>query len=813
MASLRTPIRALALLILVALCWGGAVLAQDAAAALRAKLNAARSQLDTIEATLGRSALDDGGLVRLRNAIDQPRGDLVVLQGEVGGPRDASKARLDKLGKPPQAGEPPESAEVSAARKREQDLFGDLDGMAREAQVQVVRADQLANTITERRREAFAQKLTERTSSIIDPFFWIGVFSDLPRIGWSLSILARDAWGYFTSHLGPAPLGLAVPILAAGILAARFLRRRILHIRERLAAGERGSRRFRGALDIVLGIVYAIVGWPMAALIPVLALQTADLLPEPVLERFGYGIVGALLIAVIYQATGDGILAVDRPALRLLPLGDWAVQRIRRRTRWIAVVLGLYALAQTVGKATYAPISLTVASTALCSLLFALISTSLLVRLRDREATGPDGEARPEGEVNKLDILRPLLWIAVIAVIVCLLTGYVALASFFAFFPLIVVFMATIAYVLMTLIDTFLTETLTGDGRRSRAVAGAIGVSSQNIAVAATFLSGILRFVVIAAALMIVTGPLGFYSADMLSAIQRAYFGFQIGEITISPSSILTGAVLFAVVLGVTRLVRAWIHATLLPRTTLDAGLQNSIATIVGYVGVVLAIAVALSEIGLDLQNFAIVAGALSVGIGFGLQSIVSNFVSGLILLAERPIRVGDIIAVSGEEGFVRRISVRATEIETYDRATLIIPNSALISGTVKNWVYANSWARVRVALSIGYDSDIDAVRQAMLSSADDDPRILPSPPPRVFIAKLGDAAIEVELVAVVASVETLSAVRSDLHLRILKAFRAKGLRVAAQLPAAPPPVVVSLAEALGSLEAGRQTGDSAPKA
>jgi len=139
----------------------------------------------------------------------------------------------------------------------------------------------------------------------------------------------------------------------------------------------------------------------------------------------------------------------------------------------------------------------------------------------------------------------------------------------------------------------------------------------------------------------------------------------------------------------------------------------------------VLAGAIALSEVGLDLQNFAIVAGALSVGIGFGLQSIVSNFVSGLILLAERPIRVGDIIAVSGEEGFVRRISVRATEIETYDRATLIIPNSQLITGTVKNWVYGNTWSRVRVTLSIGYDADVEAVRAAMLAAAEGDPRIV----------------------------------------------------------------------------------------
>src|SRR5204862_3880697 len=128
------------------------------------------------------------------------------------------------------------------------------------------------------------------------------------------------------------------------------------------------------------------------------------------------------------------------------------------------------------------------------------------------------------------------------------------------------------------------------------------------------------------------------------------------------------------IVLALTRFVQRWLEARLLPHTAFEPSLQMSIATIFGYVGVIIAIVLALAELGIDLQKIALVAGALSVGIGFGLQSIVSNFVSGIILLAERPIRVGDTIAVKGEEGWVRRISVRATELETCERASVIIP-------------------------------------------------------------------------------------------------------------------------------------------
>jgi small-conductance mechanosensitive channel len=620
-------------------------------------------------------------------------------------------------------------------------------------------------------------------------------------------LTAQDTANYFSRRAEIFPLAIALGIVFGGALLARLVRRRLRLMRAHLAERESGSARFRGSLETVLSILYALAGWPMVALVPVAALRIADLVPERTLDQFGYGLFGALVIAVLFDATGEGVLAVGKPQLRLLPLSDWAARRIRRRIRWIAIVLGAYAFAQAVGRAIYAPISLTVATTALASLILALIATTLLVRLRSAPSEEElEASGTPE-TINRLDILRPFLWIATIAIYVCLLTGYIALAGFFAVVPVATLFIAAVAYVLITLIDTTLTEGL-ADGRHARAVARAIGMSPKNIAFGGTLLSGLLRFLVIAVAVLTVASPFGFYSADIFSATQRAFFGFSIGDFTISPSSILLGLALLGVILGVTRLVQNWIRGTLLPRTTLDAGLQNSIATIVGYVGVVLASAVALSEVGLDLQNFAIVAGALSVGIGFGLQSIVSNFVSGLILLAERPIRVGDIIAVGGEEGFVRRISVRATEVETYDRATLIIPNSQLITGTVKNWVYGNTWSRVRVTLSVGYDADVEAVRAAMLAAADGDPRILPTPPPRVFLGKLGDASLEFELIAVVASVETVLAVRSDLHLRILKIFRAKGIRVAAQLPAAPAPVVVSLEEALGAVEIARKAAN-----
>jgi len=188
----------------------------------------------------------------------------------------------------------------------------------------------------------------------------------------------------------------------------------------------------------------------------------------------------------------------------------------------------------------------------------------------------------------------------------------------------------------------------------------------------------------------------------------------------------------------------------------------------------------ALAEAGIDLQKIALIAGALSVGIGFGLQSVVSNFVSGLILLAERPIRVGDSIVVKGEEGWVRRIRVRATEIETFERASVIIPNSELITGVVKNWTHANTMGRIILKIGVDYASDPEQVRDLLLACANEHPQVVDVPPPRALLLNFGDNALEFELRCVVKDFDWSLVVKSDLYFAILRRLRAAGIRIPA---------------------------------
>ena len=273
--------------------------------------------------------------------------------------------------------------------------------------------------------------------------------------------------------------------------------------------------------------------------------------------------------------------------------------------------------------------------------------------------------------------------------------GYVAFATF------LIDQLVWIGLILATLLiamafgDEFTTGALGGETRIATILQANTGLRRRSLQQIALLANGIGRIVLIIAAIMLALAPWGVDSADLLGSVRAAFFGFRVGEVTISLATVVLALLIFAIGFAVTRIIQGWLDTTFLPATDLDAGLRNSIRTAFGYLGFFVAAALAFSYLGLSLDRIAIVAGALSVGIGFGLQSIVNNFVSGLILLWERPIRVGDLVVVGDGEGHVRRISVRSTEIETFDRSTLIVPNSNLISGVVKNRVRTDRTGRV----------------------------------------------------------------------------------------------------------------------
>jgi small-conductance mechanosensitive channel len=247
--------------------------------------------------------------------------------------------------------------------------------------------------------------------------------------------------------------------------------------------------------------------------------------------------------------------------------------------------------------------------------------------------------------------------------------------------------------------------------------------------------------------------------------------GFSVGELRFSPGRILMALLVFGVAFLLTRVLRHMIRDQLLTRTHLDAGIKHSVSTGVVYLGSGIALLLAIATLGVSLTNLALIFGALSVGIGLGLQHVVNNFVSGLVLLIQRPIRVGDWIVVGTHEGVVRNVNVIATEIETFDKASILIPNSDILSNAVVNWTRNDRTIRIIINVGVAYGSDTRQVHDLLLECAEQHDEVLARPKPYVLFSDFGDSALNFELRAYV-GVDHYFIVASDLRFRIEQALR-----------------------------------------
>ena len=324
--------------------------------------------------------------------------------------------------------------------------------------------------------------------------------------------------------------------------------------------------------------------------------------------------------------------------------------------------------------------------------------------------------------------LRTLGWALAFVILAAALTGYIAFATFLINQTIYLAVLGSLLYLVDCIVQDGTEALLKPEAPVGARLLAMVGLRRNVLAQIVVILQGVARLAVALIAIAAVLEPWGVQSQDMFGALRAAYFGFSIGGVTLSLSSMIGAAAVFAVVLFLTRLLQDWLGSRLLPQTRLDAGVRNSVRTIFGYAGVIVAVLLAGAQIGLDVQKLALIAGGLSVGIGFGLQTIANNFVSGLILLWERTIRVGDWVVVGGEQGFVRAINARSTEIETFDHGALIVPNANLVTGVVKNWVHNDRVGRIIVSINVAYESDVEQVRDMLIAAAKAQDQVLEIP-------------------------------------------------------------------------------------
>ncbi len=409
------------------------------------------------------------------------------------------------------------------------------------------------------------------------------------------------------------------------------------------------------------------------------------------------------------------------------------------------------------------------------SVLGLLISLVLLTLAR-RRVWHPTGQAELGPGWR-----RPRYWLAatVAAIPLTSALGYVGLSRMLATRWVLTVGLLGAVALLRKIAAETVEQALSEDSTPGRRLRAALALSEEGAEMLAFWLGGLARLAILLLGLLGLALLWGAAWKDLAAWLAGAFLGFKVGNVSVSLGALLGALLIFAGLLTATRLLQKSLDKRIFPRTRLDAGLRHSIRSGVGYLGFTLALIFAVSALGLDLSNLALIAGALSVGIGLGLQNVVNNFVSGLILLVERPIKAGDRVAVGEHQGQVRKISVRATEIVTLDRASVFIPNSSLVSGVVINRTRAELAGRLALPLGLASRADPARARELLLGIASSHPGLRRDPPPQVYFHGFAGGALNLELVAALRETDRLLAVTSDLCFAIHAAFRREGIELA----------------------------------
>jgi len=734
-------------------------------------LDSVKSALNGIDDELKLDTLSDADLAELRARADPLVAQLQGVIAELTPRLDASRKRLAEL-KPKSQDGVVLPAPAAAELKAEQTKFDNLDAELRSARAALLQVDDYIARISARRREVFTRQTFARSTSVLNPVLWLTVVRELPTDWRSFQRLTTDAAGRLAARatLSGAAGFLAV-CLALVLLAAplRWVARRVLSS----AAQEKAPGRLRKTLVAVwtLGVLSAL---PLLALAAIsYALEVFDL-SDPHLQGVVNAVIRGLRGVALANAIARAVLSPKRPVWRMAPVGDEAATRLTRLAVAVAVAWSISRLVEAIAESvlSYNVLVLTRGLAAIFIAALAADAFRKLARIADASAAKDSG--RP---------VRTFVWIYLVAIIACALSGYIMLATYLVEHALQFVAAIGALYLGDSLLQEACERLLRPESTAAKSLMALMGLRRGGLEQIVVLVQGLARLVVIAATLAVAIGPLGMPSQDLTASLRNAYFGVTIGGVTLSISSAVAAIVVFALILVATRAGQTWLSDRYLPRTRLDAGVQNSIRTIFGYIGVVIALLAASSRLGLDYNRLTWIAGGLSVGIGFGLQGIANNFISGLILLWERGIRVGDWVVVGQDQGFVRSINARATEIETFERASLIVPNLTLVTGAVKNWMHNDRVGRIIIAITAAYESDPEAVRALLIDAAKAQDAVLSIPAPLALFSEFGDWGMKFQLIAYVEDALMGDRVRSELNFDIMSRMRAAGLRIPYPFP------------------------------
>ncbi|MEO9079819.1 MAG: DUF3772 domain-containing protein [Rhodanobacter sp.] len=744
-------------------------------------------RLNTLKATL-KDKRANPPLADLRNAALGVQDQARQLAGSLTPQMAALQAQLAVLGPAPAKGAPPEATEVASQRRQLDKTQANLDAQIKQAQLLSQNALQLAAQLTGMRNDEFQARLASRTATPFSHAFWADPArafpDDMARLN-RLGARSAEVWSEATQPPNRKPLLWCLIGAALLLGVGRWLLERLLLQLATRRVPDGHLRRSAMAMAVALT---AVLTTGLAAQLVYLGLNWNDIL-DPDLDALARSAVRLVCFAAFVTGLGRALLSVQRPSWRLPPLSDLAAQRLR----WIPWLLGaaalLFGLIERISRTIGSSLPATVATRGVMALVISGLIGVAWLRLRDAQQ-----QRTADGEVEHRPLWVGLLGAAtVLGVLISWLgvaLGYIALAFFVAVQMLWVSVIVASAYLLFHLLNDLIHTLLSPRGRGGQRLQATFQLAPHTLDQAATLLAGLCRVLLTVLALATVLMPFGAGPADLLASAGRTLDNRKLGTLTIDPGSIFSAALLLVLGIFLLRMLKRWLREQLLPKSTMEPGMQDSIVTLLGYLGGLLVLVLTLATLNVDLTSITWIVSALSVGIGFGLQAIVQNFISGLILLVERPVKVGDWVSLGTVEGDIRRINVRATEIQLWDRSTVIVPNSQLITENVRNVTQPNALGRVQIKLPMPLDTDAGKVRELVLDVLNAHPGTLDTPAPYVRLDGLEAGSMTFNCVAYVNSPRDAGGVKSELLFEILDRLRTARLPlIRAQLIRTLPPL------------------------
>lgn len=763
------------------------------------QLNQWQQQLDDAKASLDNdfeqtSANTVGN--RLKKVIKEAEKARSVAQKRL----ESAQKQLDKLGKPPKEDEPSEEPDISRLRQELDQRVGESKAHSTRAELIISSANDLLGSIASWRQARVRAQILQRSPPPVSLPVWYE--AGKAGLAFAKSALTSPmAWWQARQQKNKPNLGLLWLLLlpVTGLLVGWPVRHFIMsHFgRDPNEMDPTYARRIlKASVD---GLANAII--PVVIILLVTVVLAWQGVLTGLFAYLVYAIAAAIAAFIIVFGLARSALSPQLVQWRVVPVEPAYTRDLLRAIGAVVALLAaatvLLATAWTSQhltpdlEAVFFLIQSIVTALALIWLLTPKYWASSIVASQQRgtaeehaeELGGEEGSEEPAADTEQVS---PPRWIRVVRALrwLVLLTPFMALAGYgrlsFHLQSRLVVTGALVGVTLLLrlALREALEHVLIGRQRRQYRRKAQRSSDDQDTGLRImNFWAGlwidVLLLIPLVYVLLLVYGvpwtTLRLWTQWLLQ-------GVNVGSINIAPSNILIALVVLALGLFAISMIRRWTTNRLLPNTRLDIGVRNSISSGTSYVGVAIAIVLAIAALGIDFSNLALVAGALSLGIGFGLQNLVQNFAAGIMLLIERPIKVGDWVQLGTEHGTVKRISVRSTEVETFNRTTIFVPNSELIANKVTNWTHGSRMVRLIVYVRAAYGSDPALVEEVLLRCARKQRHVLRFPEFYVWFRGFADGVLNFELRVYLDNGDNWVIVDSGLYFAIEKAFREEGI-------------------------------------